>query len=418
MQEGTVVEWHVAVGVPVTKGQVLLSIESEKAEIEIEAPATGVLRHIYVEPGTTVPCGTPLAALTESAEEPFDAEAFRRTISPPRPEQPPPASAAETRTAGVASSRTAVASPTPITPAAKRRAADLGVDPRNVPGSGPGGRVTREDVEAYAAVLAARVVVAPDVALEVPSQGDGAPVLLLPGFGTDVSAFARQQPALASRYRTRGVNPRGVGFSDAPEADCYDVRTAARDVAAVAADVPAHIIGASLGAAVAIELALEHPACVRSLTLLTPFVKADARLDAVLDAWCRLAAEASPDALARFLLPWMFSAAFLDDTARRDRSIRALVQTAARVPAASLTRHAAGLRRWSNSRTADLARISVPTLVVVAAEDLLTRGGAEIAAAIPGARHAVIPGAGHAVGLEAPDQVNGAILEHLAAVAG
>jgi pyruvate dehydrogenase E2 component (dihydrolipoamide acetyltransferase) len=416
MQEGTVVEWHVAVGAPVTKGQILLSIESEKAEIEIEAPATGVLRHVYVEQGATVPCGTPLAALTESAEEPFDAEAFRRTIGPPEP--PPPPSFAETRPGGAASSRAPIASAAPITPAARRRAADLGVDPRSVPGSGPGGRVTREDVEAYAEVLAARVTVAPGVALEVPSQGDGAPALLLPGFGTDVSAFARQQPALASRYRTRGVNPRGVGFSDAPETDCYDVSTAARDVAAVAADVPAHIIGASLGAAVAIELALEHPACVRSLTLLTPFVKADARLDAVLDAWCRLAAEASPDALARFLLPWMFSAAFLDDATRRERSIRALVQTAARVPAASLTRYAAGLRRWSNSRAADLARIAVPTLVVVAAEDLLTRGGAEIAAAVPGARHALIPGAGHAVGLEAPDQVNGAILEHLAAVGG
>ena len=69
MQEGTVVEWHVAVGAPVTKGQILLSIESEKAEIEIEAPATGVLRHIYVEQGATVPCGTPLAALTESAAQ-------------------------------------------------------------------------------------------------------------------------------------------------------------------------------------------------------------------------------------------------------------------------------------------------------------------------------------------------------------
>jgi pyruvate dehydrogenase E2 component (dihydrolipoamide acetyltransferase) len=416
MQEGTVVEWHVAVGAPVTKGEVLLSIESEKAEIEIEAPATGVLRHVYVELGTTVPCGTPLAAITESAGEPFDAEAFRRTISPPQPEPPRPASVVETGTAGVASSRAAVASAAPITPAARKRAADLGIDLRSVRGSGPGGRVIKEDVEAYAAVLGARVVVAPGVALEVPSHGEGAPVLLLPGFGTDVSAFARQQPAFATRYRTRGVNPRGVGFSDAPDADCYDVRTAANDVAAVAAGARAHVIGASLGAAVAIELALEHPACVRSLTLLTPFVKADARLDVVLDAWCRLAAEASPDAFARFLLPWMFSAAFLEDATRRERSIRALVQTAARVPAASLARYATGLRRWSNSRTGDLARISVPTLVVVAAEDLLTRGGAEIAAAIPGARQAVIPGAGHAVGLEAPDQVNEAILDHLAAV--
>jgi pimeloyl-ACP methyl ester carboxylesterase len=134
---------------------------------------------------------------------------------------------------------------------------------------------------------------APGVALEVPATGRGEPVVLLPGFGTDVAAFARQVPALESSFRVLGVNPRGVAGSDAPPADSYDVAQMAED-AACAFDGRAHIIGASLGAAVALELALAHPGRVRSLVLVTPFVAAPPRLIAVLDSWCRLAAEASP----------------------------------------------------------------------------------------------------------------------------
>ena len=64
MEEGTVLEWPLTVGQPVEKGQTVLLIESEKSEVEIEAPASGVLRHTYVDVGVTVPCGT---ALSEAA---------------------------------------------------------------------------------------------------------------------------------------------------------------------------------------------------------------------------------------------------------------------------------------------------------------------------------------------------------------
>ena len=70
MTEGTVLTWPVPLGGRVEKGQVVLTIESEKAEVEIEAPASGVLRHVYVEPDRTVPCGTLLAALTEAPRSP------------------------------------------------------------------------------------------------------------------------------------------------------------------------------------------------------------------------------------------------------------------------------------------------------------------------------------------------------------
>jgi pyruvate dehydrogenase E2 component (dihydrolipoamide acetyltransferase) len=407
MREGCIVAWPVAVGERVEKGRPVLVIESEKAEVEVEASASGVLRHTYVSEGETVACGTLLAAITSTADEPFDAAAFRALHDRPEPVAPPvPTSPSD-----------AIARPSnagrPVAPAARALAKTLGIDPAEVPGTGPGGRVTREDVAAWAARRDALVPVAAGVALEVVTQGAGDAVVLLPGFGAGMSAFARQVPALAERWCVVGVHPRGVGLSDAPVAERYDVAVAAADVA-VAVGRPAHVIGASFGAAVALELALARPELVRSLALITPFVEAGARLLAVCEAWCRVAAEACPETLASVLLPWMFSPAYLADAAARERSRRGLAASAAYVPAATLARTLAGLRVWSGTRRGDLDRVTVPTLVVVAGDDLLTPDGVTIAAAIAGARSIVVPGAGHAVALEAPEAVNAALVEHLA----
>lgn len=412
MQEGSVIEWRVRPGDRVARGQIVLVIESEKTEIEIEATAGGVVRHVYVEPGATVPCGTLLAALTDAPDEAFDAAAFRaeaeRDVVRPAPAKPASRPPAAVVAPGAHAPRAA-----PVTPAARRRAKELGIDPARVAGSGPGGRVTEEDVVAWAERARSRVAVRDGIELDVPTQGSGETVLLLPGFGTDVSAFARQIPALAERFCVRGVNPRGVALSDAPESETYAVAEAAADVAALCPPQGAHVIGASLGAAVALELALAHPECVRSLALLTPFVRAGGRLLAVLDAWCRLASESSPDALAAAIVPWLFSAEFLEDDARRGRATRGLAELAPRVPAPTLRRAAAGVRAWSGTREGDLERVKAPALVIAAADDLLTPHADRIAAAIGGARLVSIPNAGHAVSLESPDAVTQALLAHL-----
>ena len=413
MEEGVVVEWLVSPGGLVERGAPLLVIESEKAEVEIEATTSGVLRHIFVEPGETVPCGTLLAVIADSADEPFDASAFQAANAGPKPAAKPPA--LETRAPSPASSADAVSargSRKAVAPAARKLARDLGIDPASVPGSGPGGRVTRRDVAARAEARKALVDVGGGVALEVPSQGAGDALLLLPGFGSDVSVFARQIPVLAASHCVRGVNPRGVGLSDAPEQRVYSIAQSARDVAAVSPS-PAHVVGASLGAAVAIELALSHPEKVRSLTLITPFHRAGGRLLAVAEAWADLAAAVEPELLAGALLPWLFSGTFLADESVRGRIRRGLAATLSRVPPATLPRVTAGIREWSGTRSAELDRISVPTLVLGAGEDLLTPEAESLAGEIPGARFVAIPRAGHAVGLEAPDEVNAAMVDSL-----
>jgi len=99
MEEGTVVAWLVELHGRVDRGTPLLVIESEKAEVEIDATVSGVLRHIYLTAGETVPCGTLLAAITESLDEPFDIEAFKaandnpQVVAAPRAIAPMPATA-------------------------------------------------------------------------------------------------------------------------------------------------------------------------------------------------------------------------------------------------------------------------------------------------------------------------------------
>ena len=239
--------------------------------------------------------------------------------------------------------------------------------------------------------------------------------VLLPGFGTDVSAFARQVPALAEHYRALAVNPRGVGLSDAPEADAYAVTTMADDTALMLG-AQGHVIGASLGAAAALELALARPDRVRSLTLITPFVRVSARLLAVIEAWQEVAALASPQLLARSVTPWLFSEEYLSDEVRRARALGGFAQAAEKIPVSVLERYAQGLRAWEGTRVDALRDLAVPTLVVAAGADLLTSEAAEIASAIPNAKLAVVQGAGHAVTLEAPGEVNAALLEHLQSI--
>jgi pyruvate dehydrogenase E2 component (dihydrolipoamide acetyltransferase) len=404
MEEGTVVEWRAPLGGRVEKGRVLFVIESEKNEAEIEATASGFLRHVYVPAGGVAPCGALLAALTETADEAFDAAAVAAAEAPIRTRPPPPPSASPAATSAGAprAERRAVA------PAARALARKLGLEAERVPGTGPGGRVTREDVAAFAAARERLLPVAPGVALEVLREGRGEPLLLIPGFGADASSFALLAPQLAERHALWAVNPRGVGASEGPAGD---VPTVAADAAAViaAAGGRAHVLGASLGAAAALELALTRPERVLSLTLVTPFVSATPRLRAAIDAWCRVAAEASPPTLARCLAPLLFSETLLADEALRERTLRGLAAACARTSPAALATMAAGLAAWSGTRARDLERVEARTLVLAAGADLLTPHAEEIARAIPGARCVVVPGAGHALAIEAPRAVADAL---------
>jgi len=121
MEEGTLLEWHVRVGDRVCRGDVIADVETDKATMELEIDQPGVVHELRVAPGETVPVGT-VIALVEPGEE--------ATM---------PGNTAES------GGQTGA-----ISPAARQRAVELGLDPARMTGSGPGGRIVLEDVEQVA----------------------------------------------------------------------------------------------------------------------------------------------------------------------------------------------------------------------------------------------------------------------------
>lgn len=148
MEEGTLARWLVKVGDEISSGDIMAEIETDKATMEFEAVDEGTLAAILIEEGTeNVAVGTVIAMLAEEGEDVSDVSA--------------PAAAAPTAAAEAAPAPTPAATPvaTPVattdntpkaSPLARRIAANEGVDLDNVTGSGPKGRIVKADVEAAA----------------------------------------------------------------------------------------------------------------------------------------------------------------------------------------------------------------------------------------------------------------------------
>jgi pyruvate dehydrogenase E2 component (dihydrolipoamide acetyltransferase) len=150
MAEGRIVAWLKQEGDAVQEGEPLLSIETDKAEVEVQAPKTGILRRILAHAGDDVAVGTAVGIVGDPGE---DIEALVKVLAVPTP--PTPARAATGSAAPAASrSQQPGSAPTgkrqPVSPAAKRLAREMSVDLARVAGTGPGGLVTESDVRAAA----------------------------------------------------------------------------------------------------------------------------------------------------------------------------------------------------------------------------------------------------------------------------
>ena len=162
MDEGRIIAWHKKEGDRVEKGEVLFEVETDKANMEIEAPASGYLRHILVPPDRMVPVATLVALVSDTADEDIPDTGHVAGATPEVAERiPEVAERVPEVTPSTPSVARAVPSIAPFmptdgervraSPAARKRAQQLGVDIATVRGTGPGGRVNIEDVEAAAA---------------------------------------------------------------------------------------------------------------------------------------------------------------------------------------------------------------------------------------------------------------------------
>lgn len=142
-ETGQVVAWLRNEGEHVEKGEPLLQVETDKAILEVEAPAAGTLAAVTAHPGQVVPIATPIAYILKPGESLDPSSGMAKTAAgPPLPE----GSSASASGSTLGDSRQ-----TKATPVAVRLAESQGVDLKGIVGTGPGGRITREDVEAVIA---------------------------------------------------------------------------------------------------------------------------------------------------------------------------------------------------------------------------------------------------------------------------
>jgi len=194
MEEGKLIEWRVSEGDSIAQGDIVAEIETDKANMEVEALGGGVLRRIVVQAGQTVPVGALIGVIGEPDEsiddiiakalaEAGDASAAASATSPSEtapsktepeapaapPEPPPQAPPAEAAFVDAAPVETAPVEAAHVdssegrgpagrvkaSPVARRMAAEGGLDLGSVAGSGPGGRIVKSDIEAAMAAGAA-----------------------------------------------------------------------------------------------------------------------------------------------------------------------------------------------------------------------------------------------------------------------
>ncbi len=205
MEEGTVSNWKKQSGDSVRKGEVLAEVESDKASFELEADADGVLE-IVVDAGQAVPVGELIANIgkpgDKSATKPKAAPAAKAQVEPapePAPEPAAPASAAPAaeppaREAGPGGTKRSEGAPPDdsprikASPIAARLAVELGVNLAKLKGTGPEGRIVKEDVLAAAGQPGAR-----------PAAGVGARPTVRSGPDVEHEELTRIQTIVARR---------------------------------------------------------------------------------------------------------------------------------------------------------------------------------------------------------------------------
>ena len=255
-----------------------------------------------------------------------------------------------------------------------------------------------------------------DIEVYFETQGKGEPLLLIHGLGSSTEDWEPQVADFASHFRVITYDVRGHGRTDKPRAR-YSIRQFSDDAAALLQHLeagPAHILGISMGGMIALQLAVDHPKMVKSLTIV------NSGPELVLRTWRQRIAIYSRFAIVRLmgmrkmgemlatrLLPGPTHAAardtFVERWARNDpgaylRALRALIG-------------------WSV--TSSLGSIAAPTLVLTADQDYTpVIFKEEYTAKVPGARLVVVPDSRHMLPVERPAEFNRAALDFLVPLTG
>ncbi len=434
MTTGKIADWLREEGSEVSAGDPLLVVETEKAVNDVEAPSDGILRKIVAAVGDEVPVTGPVAVLLAVGET-IDDEALAALVAAgrlavaSRPGVVPTADGTHARRAAGAAQRDA-GGRINASPAARRLAQDLGIDLETVEATGPGGRITSDDVERAVAAIAddpsprEGMVTLPEereIAYLLAGPGQATKLVFLHGLGGSLGTWQVVLGDLADRYRVCALDLPGHGGSD--KGDPASVDYTAAGLAAAIGDALAAlgigraiVVGHSLGAAVALKLAAVRPEAVGGLVLVN-----GAGLGEEISAHLLDLMDAEPgEPTARAMLDLFYE----DKRLIVDRAVTEMAagqrglgaweaQRAVATAAFSREGQLASLRL-------DLASVTVPTLIVWGERDRVIPFAHALAAArtIPDAVLVTLPDVGHVPQVEAASRLSRAIDRFATGISG
>ena len=353
MEEGSIVKWLVAEGAQVAPGAELVEIETTKIANVMEASDTGILRRIVAQPGETRACGDLIAVLADAEIADSEIDAF---------------------VAGFV-------------------------------------RTAPEDTDAGPQAPEPVLLDLPMGAIRYLQQGaDGSAVVFIHGFGGDLDSWMFNQPEIAARHRTYAIDLPGHGGStkDLREGSLAELADAIEAALQKLGLDHWHLVGHSLGGAVALELATRQPQPCRSLTLIAAAGLGERINGDYIDSF--IGAQRSRD-IQRCL------ANLFADPKSATRDMAEAVAKYKRLDGVE-----DALRKIEQSCFSDgfqrialhdrLAALSCPVLAVWGAQDAILSPAT--LASLPGAETHLVDQAGHMPQMEQPRDVNERLLAHVA----
>jgi aminoacrylate hydrolase len=237
----------------------------------------------------------------------------------------------------------------------------------------------------------------------------GIPVVLSPGLGGHGAYWAPQIEALAKGFRVITYDHRGTGDSERSELSAsYHARHMAEDIAQILDGLDyeaAHIVGHAAGAVAGLQLALDHPARVLSLTCVNGWAVADAYFKRCFEIRTHIYRSGGAEAYLRAQPVFLFPAEWIAD------HLHELDEQAAH--------HAPGFQSEANLMARihalssfdiedQLGDITCPVLVLGALDDMLVpiRASAKLAEGLPNAQCRIVAWGGHAMNVTVPDEFN------------
>jgi pimeloyl-ACP methyl ester carboxylesterase len=256
-------------------------------------------------------------------------------------------------------------------------------------------------------------------------NGRGDPLLLVPGLGLDHTYYKLGEPLLRESFETILVDPRGIGKSRKDVAD-YTAQLWADDFAAMLDTIgipSAHVLGSSLGGAVALAMGARHPTKVKSLIPVGAFTELTRSVELNYALRKKLIAKIGMgDEMAEFMGLWIMTRDFIE-TEAGEKVLESSKQNVKNNSPELYARFLDAILRMGRRTpghpepelTASLRSIRAPTLVLCADNDhfIPAHLSKVIAEAIPGALYQEIPGGGHIPFIEKPRETARAVIDFI-----